>query len=66
MTQQQLSVGDFIEIPAWKVFGCVMDIAPSDLGSSEAVSVYLQEYPEQPARDWRRYRLEPDQFVVLE
>jgi hypothetical protein len=63
-----LSTGDFIEIPAWAVTGCVMrvDADHSGLGSLDALDVLVQESPDAPADAWRRYRLEPDEYRVLD
>lgn len=58
-----LEVGDFIEIPAWRVTGCVMGIEAAPIGSDECIDVYLQERPDQTCR-FKRYRLEPSEYVV--
>ena len=57
-------VGEFIEIPAWKTFGRVMDVKTAPLGSEKAIQVLLQEHPDQPARAWRSYRLEPNEYIL--
>ncbi len=59
----ELSVGDFIEIPAWRVHGQVTALRASDLGSEDSITVMLQERPEGPERS---YRLEPDEYVVID
>lgn len=58
-----IEVGDFIEIPAWRVEGLVTSVKAADLGSDDAIEVTLQEVPEGPER---RYRLEPDEYRVLD
>lgn len=63
-----IEAGDFIEIPAWRVWGCVFTVEPSrsGLGSERAIDVLLQTYPEQPAEAMRRYRLEPHEYAVID
>jgi hypothetical protein len=65
-TKPKLEVEDFIEIPAWNVFGCVLSVKPSMMGSEDSVTVLLQESPDQPEHEMRSYRLEPDEYVVLD
>lgn len=60
-----VQVRDFIEIPAWGAIGCVMDVKESDVGSDDCIQVLLQEDPEDPASNWKVYRLEPGQFEVV-
>lgn len=43
----ELQIGDFIEIPAWRTVGMVMEIQPPMPGTKE-IEVLLQEHPEQP------------------
>jgi hypothetical protein len=44
-----------------------MAVEPSHLGSDDSQTVLLQEAPghEEP-RQWRRYRLEPDEYRVID
>jgi len=60
--QTQVTVGDFIRIPAWRVEGMVTTIEPADSGSGTAIAFWLQEYPDGPER---RYRLEPNEYLVI-
>jgi hypothetical protein len=59
------TVGDFIEIPAWEVEGCIINIRAAMFGSDAAIEVLLQTYPDQPAAKCRWYRLEPSEYRVL-
>lgn len=65
MTDVKVQVGDFIEVPAWRTAGMVQHVKGSMFGSSDSVTVLLQEHPEQPARDWKSYRLEPEEFEIV-
>jgi hypothetical protein len=53
--------GDFIAITAWNVEGLVTSVSPATTGSEEAVEVTLQEHPDGPEK---RYRLEPNEYIV--
>lgn len=64
MNNESLQVGDFIEIPAWRTWGMVMEIQDPMPGTKE-IEVLLQEDPDQPARLWRNYRLQPDEFTIV-
>ena len=55
-------VGEFIEVPAWQTFGQVVAAEPASMGSDYATEVTLQEHPEQPARKWPKFRLEPGEY----
>lgn len=60
--QFPVSVGEFIHVPAWSATGCVMSVSEAPIGSEETISILLQEYPDQPSSDWKRYYLEPGSF----
>jgi len=59
----RLTVGDFIEIPAWHVSGQVTAIRPSIMGSEDSVTVLVQTSPDDELGHW--YRVEPDEYRVL-
>ena len=59
----KVEVGDFITIPAWETFGMVREVKPAPTGSPDAIRVLLQEHPDQPARGWRYYTLEPGEYT---
>ena len=59
----KVQIGDFITIPAWKIFGMVQEVRPCPVGSEDAIRVLLQEHPEQPARTWKYYNLEPGEYT---
>jgi hypothetical protein len=67
-TRVPIEPGDFIEIPAWSTIGCVMRVErdTSGLGSADCLNVLLQEDCDAPEEQWRRYRLEPNEYWVLE
>jgi hypothetical protein len=62
---QTVTIGDFIEVPAWNVTGCIVDMRPATLGSDDAIEVRLQHAPDEDERGWRWYRLEPSEYEVL-
>lgn len=64
MNIQQTLVGEFIEAPAWQTFGCVEDQRPASIGAEGTIEVLLCEYPDQPARLWRWYRLAPGEWSI--
>lgn len=57
---KQISVGDFISIPVWKVTGQVIEIKAATTGSDAAQQVLVQEEPEAHGV-W--FNLEPGQFT---
>ena len=64
MDNKALKTGEFITVPAWNVTGCVLDVQCATLGSDDAITVTLQEHPDQDPKDARKYRLEPDQYTL--
>ena len=61
---EQVQIGDFIEIPAWKTFGMVQAIGkPPEFSPEGTIRVLLQERPDQPARAWKYYNLEPGEYI---
>jgi hypothetical protein len=58
-----IEIGDFIEIPAWRVEGLVIDTRSPMFGSDDAQEVLLQESPNDNRPRW--YRMEPGQFKVI-
>lgn len=61
--QQPLELGEFIFIPAWKVEGMVIAIAPSDVGTEQSISVLVEVKPDDPKPRW--YRLEPSEYEIV-
>jgi hypothetical protein len=62
---EAVTIGDFIEVPAWNVTGCIVDMRPATLGSDNAIEVRLQHTPHQSEHGWRWYRLEPTEYIAL-
>ena len=58
-------VGTMIEIPECGAFGMVTAERPTTIGPDGSVSALLQESPEQPAREWRWWRLAPGEWVEV-
>ena len=56
----EIKEGDFIEVPAWGVVGCVFAKRTATTGGASSVEVDLQEDPD--SDDTRCYRIENDQF----
>lgn len=59
-TNNDLEVGDFIEIPAWQTWGMVTSVAPAP--ADNEIAITLQDRPDGPEK---RYRLKPDEFSVI-
>jgi hypothetical protein len=62
-TIEVVEVGDFIEVMAWRVTGCVVELGTPMHGAEDAIRVLLMESPEDEVGRW--YHLEPGQFKVV-
>ncbi len=57
-------IDQMVSVPAWKTFGMVIDQRLPVYGSDDAVSVLLQEHPDQTASRCKWYHLEPGEYEV--
>ena len=57
----ELKVGDFIQIHAWDVDGCVILKKESWIGDESSVEIELQTEPDGPTKT---YRIEDEQFSI--
>lgn len=55
------NVGDFISIPAWNDWGCVVGVKESEMRAG-AVDVVVQHHPD--SESTTLYRLAPGEFVI--
>jgi len=63
MDSTTVAVGEFVEIPAWRVGGQVVALRPAMLGSEAAVEMLIETRPDDPKPRW--YRCEPSEYVVV-
>lgn len=59
---ERIKIGDFIEVPAWNTFGCVMNVISAEYGSERVQCVLLQESPGD--FETKRYHLEPGEYTI--
>lgn len=59
-----ISIGDFVEVPAWDVIGCVMEMRPPTMGSDDAKEIRLQLDCDAPESEWKWFRVEPGEYRV--
>ena len=57
----EIKIGDFIEIPAWKTVGRVINKRDANYGDDSAVRIQLAEDPDELVV--REYQLEDGQFI---
>jgi|HubBroStandDraft_6_1064221.scaffolds.fasta_scaffold1069811_2 hypothetical protein len=64
MMPHTLSIGDFIEIPTWRVWGCVINVRPALFGPEDTQEVLLEREPDDPNPRW--YRVLPSEFERID
>lgn len=60
---QDIQIGDFIEIPSWKMTGMIIEISNSLIGNDSDVMVKLQINPDKPRI--KKMRLSNDEFKII-
>lgn len=64
ITVKHIEIGDFIEVPAWNIYGCVTDKEIPYMGTEDAQRVFVNTDPnDSKIGSW--FNLEPEGFNFI-